>query len=108
MKDIVEIRDWLLENAVDEDGNLVLSDLDFSDFEGNVYIDDMKVKYYLSQSGHEVEGNLSQSYQKVKGNFHNVNNKYGGDLHENPSTKLLKKISIEELAELGYTLKWEN
>lgn len=107
MKDIVEIRDWLLENAVDEDGNLVLSDLDFSDFEGNVYIDDMKVKYYLSQSRHEVEGNLSQSYQKVKGNFHNVNNEYGGELYEMPSTQLLKEITLEELSELGYKLKGE-
>ena len=107
MKTIEELRNYLLENYVDEDGNLTMSGLDFSDFEGNVYIDDMKVKYYLSQSRHEVEGNLSQSYQKVKGNFHNVNNEYGGKLYEMPSTKLLKEVTLKELAKLGYTLKGE-
>ena len=39
-----EIRDWLLENCVDENGDLALMYLDFSDFEGNVYISYMKVK----------------------------------------------------------------
>lgn len=39
-----EIRDWLLENATDDEGNLDLSDLDFSNFNGNVLIDNMKVK----------------------------------------------------------------
>ena len=33
-----EITEWLLENCVGSDGNLVLSNLDFSDFDGDVYI----------------------------------------------------------------------
>ena len=129
MKDVMEIRDWLLDNAVDEDGDLMLGDLDFSDFDGNVYIDDMKVKGDLSQCrhevrgdlsqighevqgqlfqyGHEVQGSLDQSGQEVKGNLYNQNNKYGGKICEEPSTKLLKEITAEELAELGYTLKGE-
>lgn len=44
MKTKQEIRDWLLENAVGFSGNLDLSDLDLSDFDGNVYINYMKVK----------------------------------------------------------------
>ena len=119
MKTIEESRDYLLENYVDEDGNLVLSDLDFSDFEGDVYISSMKVKGSLHQSGHEVQGSLdqsghevqgylSQSHQEAEGNLYNVNNRYGRNLYETPSTKLLKEITAEELAELGYTLKGIN
>lgn len=44
-----EIKKWLLENCLDEHGNLDLSHLDFSDwavseFDGTVYIFGMKVK----------------------------------------------------------------
>lgn len=44
-----EIKKWLLENCVNEMGNLDLSGLDFSDFDGNVDISYMKVKLSLSQ-----------------------------------------------------------
>ena len=44
MKTIEELRNYLLENYVDENGNLVLDNLDFSDFQGNVYINNMKVQ----------------------------------------------------------------
>ena len=94
MKTIGEIRDWLLNNAVDEDGDLMLGYLDFSDFDGNVYIDNMKVK-----------GSLIQSRQTVQGSLYNRRNKYSGHLYEEPSTKLLKEITTEELAKLGYKLK---
>ena len=36
MKTSTEIRNWLLENAVDFDGDLMLHGLDFSDFKGDV------------------------------------------------------------------------
>lgn len=39
-----EIKKWLLENCVNEYGKLDLSGLDFSDFDGDVYIFGMKVK----------------------------------------------------------------
>ena len=128
-KTIKEIRDYLLANRVDEYGDLVLSNLDLSDFEGNVYINNMKVKGNLSQNsqevqgdlyqkGHKVEGILSQSDQKVKGNLiqygHEVkgnlkhgNSRYGGRLIEYPYSKMLKEITLEELEELGYKLKKE-
>lgn len=90
MKTKTEIKEWLLDNAVDEDGDLMINDLDFSDFGGNVYINNMKVKGDLYQNGHEVQGNLYQSNNEAQGNIHNKNNKYGGDLYETPSTKILK------------------
>lgn len=96
MKTKKEIKDWLLENAVDTDGDLMLGELDFSDFDGNVYIDSMKVK-----------GDLIQCDQEVQGDLHNEYSKYGGKLYENPSTKLLKEVTLEELAKLGYKLKEE-
>lgn len=107
MKTITEIRNWLLENAVDEDGDLMLDNLDFSDFDGNVYINNMKVKGNLYQYGHEVQEDLYQIEQRVKGDLHNTDNEYGGNLYENQSTKLLKEITAEELAALGYKLKGE-
>ena len=82
-----------------------MCDLDFSDFNGDVYIGYMKVKGDLYQNGHEVQGNLYQSNNEAQGSLHNKNNKYGGDLYETPSTKILKEVTAEELAELGYKLK---
>lgn len=90
MKTIEELRNYLLENYVDDDGDLMLNGLDFSDFGGNVYINNMKVKGDLYQSGHDVQGNLYQSNNEAQGNLHNKNNEYGGDLYETPSTKILK------------------
>ena len=105
MKTKTEIKNWLLDNAVDEHGDLMLDELDFSDFDGNVCIDNMKVKGTLFQHAHEVQGNLFQHGQKVKGNLHNKNNEYGGNLYEEPSRRILKEITTEQLAELGYKLK---
>jgi len=64
-----EIRDWLLENAVDDNGDLNLKNLDFSDFDGDVHIGGMKVKNTLYQYGQNVGGDLYQLYQKVKGDL---------------------------------------
>lgn len=66
-----EIRDWLLENATDDEGNLDLSDLDFSNFNGNVLIDNMKVKKSLNQSCQKVGEDLQQHDQKVGKYFYN-------------------------------------
>lgn len=65
MKNKIEIRDWMLENCVDEDGNLDLEDLDFSNFDGDVYISWMKVKGDLHQDNQKVDGNLFQNNQEV-------------------------------------------
>ncbi|MEG3037063.1 MAG: hypothetical protein RR832_05840, partial [Bacilli bacterium] len=63
MKTIEEAKNWLIENRVSKDGNLILNELDFSDFDGDVYIGLMKIKHNLYQSGQEVKGSLDQSCQ---------------------------------------------
>lgn len=64
---INRLKEYLLENYVDEFGNLDIRGLDFSDFEGNVLISFMKVKGDLVGSHCEVGGNLHQGFQVVKG-----------------------------------------
>ena len=64
-----EIKKWLLENCVDEDGDLNLSHLDFSDFNGDIYTCFMKVKKNLCQNYQKVEGKLEQSHQVVRKNL---------------------------------------
>ena len=116
MKTIEELRNYLLDNYVDEYGDLMLSGLDFSNFDGDVYIGHMKVKGNLMQNHQEVQGNLYQNYQevqgdlrqnsqKVQGNLYHGDSEYGGELFEGTYSKLLKEITLEELAELGYKLK---
>lgn len=78
-----EIKKWLLENCVDSAGDLRLMDLDFSDFDGNIFIGGMKVKKDLYQSGQEVEGNLFQNGQEVEGNIYQNLQKVVGSLYQN-------------------------
>lgn len=80
MKDITKIRDWLLENAVDENGDLVLNDLDFSEFAGDVYMHSMKVQGNLYQHNHEVQGDLYQSRHEVQGGLYQSEHVVQGDL----------------------------
>lgn len=125
MRKIDKLRDYLLENYVNEVGDLDISGLDFSKFDGDVYLCDMKVKCNLfqdcqkvkgdlSQDGQEVQGDLYQSNQTVQGILCNRFNKYGVNLYEEPSTKLskeitteelVKEITMEELAKLGHKTK---
>ena len=82
MKSKEYIKKWLLKNAVTKNGHLDLIGLDFSDFDGDVYINHMKVKGNLwqnfqdvgkdlSQDCNNVGGDLSQAMQKVNGEFIN-------------------------------------
>ena len=82
MKTATEIRDWLLENAVDGDGDLVIGGLDFSEFDGNVYVGHMKVKGSLIQSGQEVQGYLYQHEHKVQGSLFQYGHDVKGDLDQ--------------------------
>lgn len=61
-----EIKKWLLDNCIDENGDLDLRDLDFSDFEGDVDISGMSVKKNLMQNLQEVGGYLCQDNQIVE------------------------------------------
>ena len=75
-----EIKQWLLENCANSAGNLDLIDLDFSDFDGDIFISGMKVKKDLHQDCQDVGGDLLQGCQIVKGNLHQRFNKVGKDL----------------------------
>lgn len=115
-----KIRNWLLENATNDEGNLDLSCLDFSDFDGNVFINNMKVKRSLFQSRQEVGGdllqneqivaeNLDQSCQTVDKNFYNHKLNDGEFWEERENYVIrrnkLKEITLEELEKMGYKLK---
>lgn len=69
MKSKEEIKKWLLENCVDENGDLCLIGLDFSDFDGDVYFKGIKVKNDLMLCYQEVKGNLFQDCQQVDGDL---------------------------------------
>ena len=120
MKTKKEIKKWLLKNCIDYFGNLDLSELDFSDFDGNVIIGHMKVKWSLDQSHQEVGNSLFQNYQgvgkdlfqdgqKVKDSFfdHKLKDDEEWKAHDNfvVRGKKLEEISRKELEEMGYKLK---
>lgn len=65
MKTMEEAKNWLLDNCINENGDLDLSGMDFSGFDGNVLIAGIKVKNILvketettgeSHSGRNAEG----------------------------------------------------
>ena len=64
-----ELKEFLLKNFVDEFGDLDISGLDFSDFDGSVDISHMKIKGNLWQVGHEVIGSLYQDRHLVSGDL---------------------------------------
>lgn len=59
-KSIEEVKERLLENRVDENGDLDLRGLDFSGFEGDIDIGSMKVKKDLYQDKQVVDCYLWQ------------------------------------------------
>lgn len=60
-----ELKEYLLKNRVNEKGVLDLSDLDFSDFCGDVDISHMTVAKNLNQSHQIVPRSLNQQSQNV-------------------------------------------
>ena len=82
MKSNKEIKDWLLKNCVDKYGDLMLDNLDFSDFNGNIDINSMKVEGNLYQYNQEVKGNLYQGGQKVEGNLYQSGQEVEGNLYQ--------------------------
>ena len=56
MKTKQEIQNWIHKNCVDSEGDIDLSNLDFSDFDGNIYINNLKVKNDLSMNHKQVKG----------------------------------------------------
>ena len=91
-----ELVKFLIENRTDDDGDLDLMDLDFSNFEGNIYISGMKVNGDLNQDNQCVKGNLYQDNQQVEGNLFQYCQKVKGKF-------LNHKLEYNE--EMGYPLK---
>lgn len=53
-----EIMEWLLKNTVDDEGNLVLSDLDFSGFKGDIIINNITIDSDLLISNINIKKDL--------------------------------------------------
>lgn len=77
-----EIKKWLLENCVDSAGDLNLDGLDFSDFDGDIYISNMKVKNHLYQAKQKVGGTLSQDHQTVEQHLYQNRQQVEGNLYQ--------------------------
>lgn len=82
MKTKNEIKNWILENCINSNGNIDISNLDFSDFEGSIDRGWWKVQGNLSQSWNKVQGDLYQYNNVVQGNLLQDENRVQGDLHQ--------------------------
>lgn len=96
-----EIEKWLLENCVDEQGDLRMTDLDFSDFKGFIDIGNWKVAGDLYQNEQHVKGNLYQNYQEVEGDLRQERQEVSGTLYEGENeAEYIKDIKNEEAREI--------
>ena len=86
-----ELRDLFLENCVNKDGDLVICNVDLSDFKGNVILKGWKIGGSVDLSHWEVNGDLKQSYQKVNGDLEQDSHTVKGNL--NQSYQTAKNIS---------------
>ena len=77
-----ELVKFLIKNFTNANGNLDLSQLDFSDFDGNISISRMKVKGDLHQDWQKVEGDLYQDCQEVEGNLYQNSQEVEGNLYQ--------------------------
>lgn len=105
----LSLEEYLLEYYVDGWGDLDLTELDFSDFDGDIYISHMSVGGSLIQSNQKVVGDLIQGNNLVKGRLLqdesvadyvdqsgnvakrtlvNMYNEYGKMLIESPSVEI--------------------
>lgn len=82
-KIIQEVKTFLLEKCINENGDLDISGLDFSDFNGDIIIGNMKVKNDLYQNNQVVGNNLIQSNQNVEGELFQRNQQVGRSLYQN-------------------------
>lgn len=82
MKSKEEIKKWILKNCVNKLGNIDLTGLDFSDFDGSVFISNMIVKGSLCQRYQKVGGKLSQELQEVDGDLFQHGQIVGGSLYQ--------------------------
>lgn len=77
-----EKKAWILENCINEYGDIDLKNLDFNDVEKNVLICNMTVNGKLDQSKQKVTGDLLQSHQKVQRKLHQSHQTVQGNLYQ--------------------------
>src|SRR5574344_3081118 len=70
MRSKEEIKQWLLANCINQYGDLDLSRLDFSDFDGSINFSHMKVKSHIFLGSSNVKGNIFQSNQHAQGSIY--------------------------------------
>jgi len=58
-----EIRDWIIQHCKNKNGDIDLDGLDFSQFNGDVFIGHMKVKHDLHQGSQTAGSYILQSNQ---------------------------------------------
>lgn len=95
MKTRQEIKEWIIANCVNEEGDIDLSSLDFSDFDGNVKTSRMKVKKSLLQGHQEVGESLIQLEQRVGDDLFQSRQIVGGYLFQTRQTvggNLIRKV----------------
>ena len=78
-----ELKEFLLKSCVNEYGELDLSDLDFSDFCGDITFNGLKAKRNVDVGCMDVGGDLYQCDQHVHGNLIQDNQVVGGDITQN-------------------------
>ena len=106
MKEIKELKKYLLENFVDEYGDLMIRHLDLSDFDGNVYRGYWKVKGDLRQRANKVKGDLHQDSNEVKGDLDQYGNEVWGNLHQADS--IVKGKTYTDFDKHTEVMKLEN
>ncbi len=110
MKEKLTIKDLekiMLENFVNEYGNLDISGLDFSEFNGNINISRMKVKGDLFQYNQKVGGHLFQCNQKVSRNLIQDSQKVIGELIQDCSCEKDIQLPTYPTAEIKSKMHYQ-
>ena len=97
-----KFKQFILENCVDDDGDIVIDHIDLSDFNGDVYIRWWAVKNDLFLCCHNVGGNLNQAFQTVGGDLDQCYQKTNGNLYQ--GTQKVYKDLDQSFQEVGGNL----
>ncbi len=116
-----QVKEWLLANCINEFGDLDLGYLDFSDFDGDVCIDNLTVKKDLYLNNAKVKGSIYQEDQKAGQDIFQGEQEFGGVLLTQNTSGLIfvenwdmgvvyknkkEKLTLEEIEEkLGFKVE---
>ena len=77
-----ELVKLLIDNFTDENGNLDLSNLNFGDFDGHIYINNMQAKRDILQDGHYTFGDIYQYSHENKGSIYQGSHVNQDDIYQ--------------------------